>query len=407
MISFASLTLVILAVCVHSLVALVTEAEARRVLGLSLAAKRTDIKNAYRKLVLEYHPHTRPPEERMQATNKIKLLKDAYDVLIEAPEVEDERPAKKPGKKEDDEKEKVTVDIKDIKESEKLKDPTAKEIIQDIQTLIAITGKLVNLLPTEVSPKNEQVTKLLGKDVKIPVKKFLFPLVNSFANIAELILGVIRYDEELKNPLMANTRCMYYSDKELKDAARTSNRAVKKDGEFSLENFSIDQCVLAGCPSKAACAANFVSRSTRTFKVVLFDNLVGKYNATTEKVEAGLFLNLLQAGNEFLNFILTFKPIKDKIDKSNWKDTAEKTPLRLKAAGDIGIALTSVASRALEALEIGSVLLGGKDALRTMSPELKAAGEQMLQQEREVPSFTDEQLEEMAAGGTDLWGDID
>src|SRR5947208_15045705 len=50
------------------------------VLGVSRAAREDDLKKAYRKLALKYHPD-RNPEDRQRTEERFKEISEAYQVL--------------------------------------------------------------------------------------------------------------------------------------------------------------------------------------------------------------------------------------------------------------------------------------------------------------------------------------
>ncbi|MEO0143365.1 MAG: molecular chaperone DnaJ [candidate division WOR-3 bacterium] len=51
------------------------------ILGVSRNATQEEIKEAYRKLVLKYHPDKVPPEKKKEAEEKFKEISEAYEVL--------------------------------------------------------------------------------------------------------------------------------------------------------------------------------------------------------------------------------------------------------------------------------------------------------------------------------------
>ncbi|MCX7947480.1 MAG: molecular chaperone DnaJ [candidate division WOR-3 bacterium] len=51
------------------------------ILGVSRNATQEEIKDAYRKLVLKYHPDKVPPEKKKEAEEKFKEISEAYEVL--------------------------------------------------------------------------------------------------------------------------------------------------------------------------------------------------------------------------------------------------------------------------------------------------------------------------------------
>jgi len=53
------------------------------ILGVSRDASQEEIKRAYRKLALEYHPDRHPPEKRKWAEEKFKEISEAYEVLMD------------------------------------------------------------------------------------------------------------------------------------------------------------------------------------------------------------------------------------------------------------------------------------------------------------------------------------
>jgi len=54
---------------------------AYEVLGVEFTASAEDLKKAYRQLVREWHPDTRPPQERELATDKMEAINAAYATL--------------------------------------------------------------------------------------------------------------------------------------------------------------------------------------------------------------------------------------------------------------------------------------------------------------------------------------
>lgn len=54
-----------------------------KILGVSRNASPEEIKKAYRKLALEYHPDKHPPERRKWAEEKFKEISEAYEVLMD------------------------------------------------------------------------------------------------------------------------------------------------------------------------------------------------------------------------------------------------------------------------------------------------------------------------------------
>jgi hypothetical protein len=55
--------------------------KAAEILGVPINAKKRDIKDAYNKLVLIWHPDKHPPEKRAKATEKFKQINEAKEVL--------------------------------------------------------------------------------------------------------------------------------------------------------------------------------------------------------------------------------------------------------------------------------------------------------------------------------------
>lgn len=53
------------------------------ILGLSRDASPEEIKKAYRRLALQYHPDKHPPEKRKWAEEKFKEISEAYEVLMD------------------------------------------------------------------------------------------------------------------------------------------------------------------------------------------------------------------------------------------------------------------------------------------------------------------------------------
>jgi len=53
------------------------------ILGVSRDASPEEIKKAYRKLALQYHPDKHPPEKRKWAEEKFKEISEAYEVLMD------------------------------------------------------------------------------------------------------------------------------------------------------------------------------------------------------------------------------------------------------------------------------------------------------------------------------------
>jgi molecular chaperone DnaJ len=53
------------------------------ILGVPRNASQEEIKRAYRKLALEYHPDRHPPEKRKWAEEKFKEISEAYEVLMD------------------------------------------------------------------------------------------------------------------------------------------------------------------------------------------------------------------------------------------------------------------------------------------------------------------------------------
>ena len=51
------------------------------ILGLKKSAKKKDIKSAYRKLALKYHPDKVPEEEKEAAEDKFVRISEAYRIL--------------------------------------------------------------------------------------------------------------------------------------------------------------------------------------------------------------------------------------------------------------------------------------------------------------------------------------
>ncbi|MFW6134225.1 MAG: DnaJ domain-containing protein [Elusimicrobiota bacterium] len=56
---------------------------ARKTLGLGKKASISEIKNAYRKLLLKYHPDRREEQDKKEGEEKIKKINRAYEVLKE------------------------------------------------------------------------------------------------------------------------------------------------------------------------------------------------------------------------------------------------------------------------------------------------------------------------------------
>ena len=56
--------------------------EARKILGLDEEATLQEIKEAYRKLALKYHPDRRTGKEKKESENMLKKINHAWDILI-------------------------------------------------------------------------------------------------------------------------------------------------------------------------------------------------------------------------------------------------------------------------------------------------------------------------------------
>ena len=59
-----------------------TERDYYEVLGVTRSASEDDIKKAYRKLALKYHPD-KTPDNRREAEERFKELVEAYQVLCD------------------------------------------------------------------------------------------------------------------------------------------------------------------------------------------------------------------------------------------------------------------------------------------------------------------------------------
>ncbi|HDN97643.1 MAG TPA: molecular chaperone DnaJ, partial [bacterium] len=58
-----------------------TKKDYYEILGVSRDASQEEIKRAYRRLALKYHPDRQPPEKRKWAEEKFKEISEAYEVL--------------------------------------------------------------------------------------------------------------------------------------------------------------------------------------------------------------------------------------------------------------------------------------------------------------------------------------
>ena len=53
-------------------------------LGVSKSAEETEIKKAYRKLAIKYHPDKSPEDKKEEYTEKFKEISEAYEVLSDS-----------------------------------------------------------------------------------------------------------------------------------------------------------------------------------------------------------------------------------------------------------------------------------------------------------------------------------
>lgn len=253
------------------------------------------------------------------------------------------------------------------------RDPQAKEAFEDLRVVSKLLAQIAQILP-------EKIELNLGSTmgtVDLELRNWAMPIIFSFYNVSEIGLSIINFMDTLEDPLVVNGKCVVFTDQELMDATKAGKRAA-----MDVNNFTIEQCLDIGCPNKRACIANLLRRSLEAFRP-LFDNAVAKYNKDAKPIpttEEGLLLNIEKAFENVIAFLLNLEPVKKKLAAQGWSDRTDKFIRQFAALRKATVVGAATFSVMLEALQILTVAIGGKEMIKYLPKDLQDAGEAVIKE---------------------------